>query len=32
MGRRFVGILGFLVILGVINLLSWLFNWGFWLY
>lgn len=31
-GGRFMGIIGFIVVLGVVNLLSYLFNWGFWLY
>jgi len=26
------GIIGLIVIVGVVNLLSWAFDWGFWLY
>jgi hypothetical protein len=32
MGQRIIGIVIFLAILGVINLLSYLLDWGFWLY
>ena len=32
MGQRILGIVVFLGILGVINLLSYLLDWGFWLY
>lgn len=32
MRQRILGILVFLGILGVINLLSYLLDWGFWLY
>lgn len=32
MGRKAAGWVIFFVILGLINLLSYLFNWGFWLY
>ena len=31
-GGGIFGIVGFIVILGVVNLLSWIFNWGFWIY
>lgn len=31
-GGGIFGIVGFVVVLGVVNLLSYLFNWGFWLY
>ena len=31
-GSGALGWIGFIVILGVVNLLSYLFNWGFWLY
>lgn len=31
-GGGIAGIFGFLLLLGLVNLLSYLFNWGFWLY
>ena len=31
-GGGIMGWVGLLVVLGVVNLLSYLFNWGFWLY
>ena len=31
-GGGIAGIIGFVVILGLVNLLSYLFDWGFWLY
>ncbi len=32
MGNKLVGIVILLAILGIVNLLSYLFHWGFWLY
>lgn len=31
-GRGWVGWIVFIAILGVVNLMSWLFDWSFWLY
>lgn len=31
-GGGVMGFLGFIAILGVINLCSWLFDWSFWIY
>jgi len=31
-GGGLMGIVGFILILGIVNLLSWIFNWSFWIY
>lgn len=31
-GGGLIGIVGFILILGIVNLLSWIFNWSFWIY
>lgn len=31
-GSGILGFVGFIVILGIINLCSWLFDWPFWIY
>lgn len=31
-GGGVAGFIGFVLILGIINLCSWLFNWPFWIY
>jgi hypothetical protein len=31
-GGGIMGIVGFILILGLVNLLSWVFHWGFWIY
>jgi hypothetical protein len=31
-GKAITSIVGLIVVLGVLNLLSWLFDWGWWFY